>query len=268
MNAVAITGLLVAAMRAEESKRDDRLFEDPFADVLAGDEGRAALAAYRAAVGPSIPIIEVRTRWYDDALRRAGESGVGQYVILAAGMDARAYRLPWPAGARVFEVDQPDVVAAKARALGDAVARCSRVPIGCDLAGDWPEHLVARGFDSGARTTWLVEGLLQYLDRAAVDALFARIDSLSAPQSMALYDVVGRSLLDAPFMTATRRMMQALGAPWRFGSDEPAALLETWKAVVTDPAVVGNAWNRWPFPAAPAGARDVPRGYLVEATKR
>jgi methyltransferase (TIGR00027 family) len=267
MNPVAITGLLVAAIRAEETKREDRLFEDPFAEALAGPEGRAALARHRA-VGPSIPIIEVRTRWYDEALARAAAGGVRQFVILAAGMDARAYRLSWPAGTRVFEVDQPDVIAEKARALSHATAKCERVAIGSNLAEDWPQRLTAQGFDRNARTAWLVEGLLQYLERAGVEALFARIDALSAPKSVALYDVVGQSLLDAPQLAPMLQAMQELGAPWRFGSDDPAALLGTWEAAVTEPAVVGNAWKRWPFPAAPPEARGVPRGYLVEATKR
>lgn len=267
MNPVAQTALLVAAMRAEESKRADRLFEDPFADALAGDEGRAVLARYRSVVGPSIPIIEVRTRWYDDALARIGASGVRQYVILAAGMDARAYRLPWAPGTRVFEVDQAEVIAAKARVLGDATAACARVAIGTSLADDWPRQIEAHGFDRSARTAWLVEGLLQYLDRAAVQALFARIDALSAPDSVALYDAVGQTLLGAPPLAATLQMMRELGAPWIFGTDEPSALLPGWAVTTTDPAVVGNAWKRWPFPAALPEARSVPRGYLLEAHK-
>ncbi|MDF2695999.1 MAG: hypothetical protein K0S65_4382 [Labilithrix sp.] len=268
MNPVAITGLLVAAIRAEESKRADRLFEDPFAEALAGEEGRAALARYRSAAGPSIPIIEVRTRWYDEAIARAWEAGVRQFVILAAGMDARAYRLAWPEGVRVFEVDQPEVTAAKAELLGAASPRCVRSAIGANLASDWPSELEANGFERNARTAWLVEGVLQYLDVPTVEALFAKIDALSASRSIALYDIVGQSLLDAPFLAATLQMMRELGAPWRFGTDEPAELLRRWYASVTDPAVIGNAWSRWPFPAAPAEAREVPRGYLVEATKR
>lgn len=265
MDAVAVTGLLVAALRAEESKRADRLFDDPFAEALAGDAGRAVLERYRA-IGPSIPIIEVRTRWYDESLLATAASGVRQVVLLAAGMDARAYRLPWPDGTRVFEVDQAEVIAAKGRALADAAPRCERVAIGTDLAGDWSAALEARGFDRSARTVWLVEGLLQYLDAAVVGRLFARLDALSAPGSAVFYDVVGRSLLDAPFFAPTLAVMRELGAPWIFGTDDPAALLPAWTVTPIDPAVVGNAWKRWPFPAAPA-APGAPRGYLLAATK-
>jgi methyltransferase (TIGR00027 family) len=99
--AVAATGLLVAAMRAEETKRDDALFDDPFAERLAGDEGRRLLAESSAETEqPSAPIV-VRTRLFDEALLRVHADGVAQVVILAAGMDARSYRLPWHDGTTV-----------------------------------------------------------------------------------------------------------------------------------------------------------------------
>ncbi len=192
MNPVAVTALLVAAMRAEESQRSDRLFDDPFAHALAGDAGYAALRTYRDAVGPSIPIIEVRTRWFDEALARAAAGGIAQVVILAAGLDARAYRLAWPAGTRVFEVDQPSILAHKAAVLGTGAPTSARVAIAANLETDWPAALRGAGFDPAERTVWLIEGLLQYLDASSVETLFARLDELSAPRSILLYDVVGQ----------------------------------------------------------------------------
>src|SRR5271155_3878030 len=107
--AIAATGLLVAAMRAEESARDDALFHDPFAERLAGDDGRRMLAESSSATGqPSAPIV-VRTRLFDGA----HADGVSQVVIGAAGMDARSFRLPWQDGVTVYEVDQPQVIALK-----------------------------------------------------------------------------------------------------------------------------------------------------------
>src|SRR4051794_32548304 len=100
---VAATGLLVAAMRAEESRQDDRLFTDPFAERLAGDEGRQLLAEAEAATGKQSGQIIIRTRFWDEALQRANAGGVAQVVILAAGMDARSYRLPWQANTTVYE---------------------------------------------------------------------------------------------------------------------------------------------------------------------
>jgi methyltransferase (TIGR00027 family) len=267
--AVAATGLLVAAMRAEESTRDDRLFTDPFAARLAGDEGRQLLADAVAAAGQASAQIVIRTRFWDEALLRVQAEGVSQVVILAAGMDARAYRLPWAAGTTVYEVDQPQVIAIKNERLAGEQTRSRRVPVGIDLADDWPKALQSQGFTPSSKTVWLIEGLLQYIDAPAVDTLFARIDTLSAPGSVLLYDLVGETLLKAPFLQPSLQFMDKLGAPWTFGSDEPAALIEPlgWRADVTDVAEPGSRWNRWEHPAVPLDVPGVPRGYFVQATK-
>jgi methyltransferase (TIGR00027 family) len=265
-HAVAATGLLVAAMRAEETLRDDALFRDPFAERLAGDDGRRLLAESVAATGqPAAPIV-VRTRLYDESLRRECHA---QAVILAAGMDARSYRLPWPAGATVFEVDQPHVIALKEDRLTGERPRCRRVAVGVDLADDWPEVLRSQGFNAAEPTVWTVEGLLQYLEAPDVERLFARIDAVSAPGSVLLYDVVGTALLRAPFSAPMLAYMEKLGAPWVFSSDTPAALVEGrgWTATVTDMAVPGNEWKRWAHPPVPADVPNAPRGYFVEAVK-
>jgi methyltransferase (TIGR00027 family) len=269
MNPIATTALLVAAIRAEESKRADRWFDDPFAEALSGQEGREALAKYRAAAAGtfSVPVIEVRTRWYDEALARACAGGIRQFVILAAGMDTRAFRLRWPEGTRVFELDQVQMIANKDRVLASAVPNCERTAIGLDLAEDWPALLTARGFEREARTAWMVEGVLQYVNRPLAERIFERIDALSIPGSLVINDVVGQSMLDSPMMASTLKMMAELGAPWSFGSDQPAEFLPAWSAAVTEPAIVGNNWKRWPFPAAPAHVQGIPRGYFVEAIK-
>jgi methyltransferase (TIGR00027 family) len=265
-HAVAATGLLVAAMRAEESLRADALFRDPFAERLAGDDGRQLLADATAATGRASAAIVVRTRLYDEALQRGGQA---QAVILAAGMDARSYRLPWRHGVTVFEVDQPHVIALKDERLAGERPRCRRVAVGVDLADDWPEVLRSQGFNASQPTMWTVEGLLQYLEAPDVERLFARIDALSAPGSVLLYDVVGTALLQAPFSAATLAYMEKLGAPWVFSSDTPAALVEDrgWTAAVTDMAVPGHTWKRWAHPPVPADVPNAPRGYFVEAIK-
>jgi len=265
-HAVAATGLLVAAMRADESARDDALFHDPFAERLAGDDGRRLLAESSSETGqPSAPIV-VRTRLFDEALLRVRAS---QAVILAAGMDARSYRLPWPDCTTVFEVDQPQVIAIKEERLAGERPRCQRVAVGVDLADDWPKTLQSQGFDSSAPTVWTIEGLLQYIEAPDVDRLFERVDALSAPDSVLLYDVVGKALLEAPFLQTTIEFMQKLGAPWVFGSGTPGALVEGrgWSATVTDMAVPGNKWKRWVHPPVPADVPNAPRGYFVEAVK-
>jgi O-methyltransferase involved in polyketide biosynthesis len=115
----------------------------------------------------------------------------------------------------------------------------------------------------------LIEGLLQYLDTSDVDKLFARVDALSAKGSVLLYDAVGKTLLEAPFLQSTLEFMRTLGAPWTFGSETPAALVEHrgWTTTVTDAAEPGDRWNRWGHPAVPADVPGVPRGYFVEAIK-
>jgi methyltransferase (TIGR00027 family) len=267
--AVAATGLLAAAVRAEESARDDPLFTDPFAERLAGDDGRRVLADAVAATGQSPAEIAIRTRFFDEALLDAQRDGVSQVVIVAAGMDARAYRLPWRPGTTVYEVDQPQVIAAKDERLSGASPGCRRVAVGIDLAEDWPKALRSQGFTSSGKTAWLVEGLLQYIEAPAVDTLFARIDALSAPGDLLLYNVIGQTLLQAPFLQSMQQYMRRLGAPWIFGTDAPAALVEGrgWTTVVTDVAEPGSRWDRWEHPVVPPDVAGVPRGYFVAATK-
>jgi methyltransferase (TIGR00027 family) len=121
----------------------------------------------------------VRTRFYDDYLRTAG---CRQVVLLGAGLDARAYRLPWPAGTTVFELDLPPVLALKDRLLG-AAPTCTRVPIPVDLRDAWDVPLRAAGFDPGQPTAWLAEGLLVYLERPAAQHVLATLTALSAAGS-------------------------------------------------------------------------------------
>jgi methyltransferase (TIGR00027 family) len=269
LNPVATTGLLVAAYRAEETKRSDRLFDDPFAATLAGSTGFATLEAFRAHIGPAEPFIEVRTRYLDDALARAQARGLLQVVILAAGMDARAYRLPWLVETRLFEIDQPSVMAHKSRMLAAHRPRCERHALASDLATDWPSTLVAAGFDAAKPTVWVVEGLLQYLPGDSVKTLFARIDVVSVSGSTLLFDLVGETLHNSPQLAPMRTFMEKIGAPWLFASDDPSSLLgPEWLTEPSDAAAIGGTLGRWPSPAAPPDIPGIPRAFLVEARKR
>jgi len=265
---VAGTGLLVAAIRARENDRADALFRDPYAQRLAGTAGRRMLdAALESAGEPATLQIVVRTRFFDEAVRSATATA-RQVVVCAAGMDARAYRLDWPPGTSVFELDQPAVLAAKAAALADETPRCRRVAVETDLTSRrWPDELRDAGFDAQAPSVWLVEGLLQYLRPESVAQLFDHITALAAPGSTLLYDAVGQVLLESPAMTALVESMAAQGAPWLFSTDDPGALAADrgWSATVTDIAEVGNRWERWFAPAVPMEVPGVPRGYFVEA---
>jgi methyltransferase (TIGR00027 family) len=268
-DAVAKTSLLTAAVRAVETNRSEnegRLFADPFAEVLAGSEGFSILEQVRAEMGTQ-PSIVLRTRYVDDRVMHGLAQGIRQFVILAAGMDTRAYRLPLPDGTRVFELDRPEVLSYKQEKLNDALPHCVRHSVGVDLREEWQSKLIQAGMNMAERTLWLVEGLLVYLEEAAVLTLFEKINSLSVPNSILLFDLLGRSLLDAPFMANQLHFVEKLGAPWRFGVDEPEKFMEQfgWDAVVTQPGEVDSA--RWPFPNAPRHVPDVPRIFFVEARK-
>nr|WP_090275838.1 SAM-dependent methyltransferase [Mycolicibacterium komanii]CRL68959.1 methyltransferase, putative, family protein [Mycolicibacterium komanii] len=266
---VAGTGILVAAIRAHESTREKPLFDDPFASRLAGDAGMTMLAGMIAEAGEEATLeIVVRTRFFDEALLRAATTAK-QVVLVAAGLDARSYRLPWPSDTTVYELDQPGVITAKDERLAGEQPRARRVAIGTDLAGDWASALRSSGHDTASPTIWLIEGLLQYLDEPTVRELFRTVDALSAPGSVLLYDAVGKTLLESDAMAGLLQSMAEQGSPWLFGTDEPGELAEAhgWTAVVTDVAEPGYAWGRWPTPPAPSDAEGVPRGYFVEAVK-
>lgn len=267
--AVANTGLLVAAIRARETSRHDALFRDPFAEKLAGATGVMHLEAALAHSGERSTLqIVVRTRFWDEELLRAVQTA-RQVVLLAAGMDARAYRLDWPDDTELFEVDQPEVIAQKAHLLVADQPRCRRHAVGVDLRDDWPAAIRAAGFDPVQPTVWLMEGLLQYLDETAVSTLFDRVDALSAAGSTLLYEVVGQSLLESPSMAPLLESMADMGSPWLFGTDTPGELAQRrdWSAHVVDIAEVGNRWNRWPTPAIPLEVPGVPRGFFVVAQR-
>jgi O-methyltransferase involved in polyketide biosynthesis len=116
---------------------------------------------------------------------------------------------------------------------------------------------------------WLAEGLLQYLDEVAVGVLFERVDALSAPGSVLLYDVVGKTLMESPMLAPVLASMAEKGAPWLFATDDPAQLSQRlgWSASVTDIAEPGNRYGCWFAPAVPMDVAGVPRGYFVRATK-
>jgi methyltransferase (TIGR00027 family) len=192
---VALTAFLVAAGRAVDTHRSDALIDDPYAEafVLAAD------LPVPMQVRPTEPVdgseeeswqmmsgyMGVRTKFFDDALLRAAHRGCRQVVLLASGLDSRAYRLDWPAGTRVFELDQPAVLDFKDSVLKEerAVARSDHRSIRVDLREDWATALLRAGFDTDAPTAWLAEGLLPYLPAQAQQSLLSTVDALSAPGS-------------------------------------------------------------------------------------
>jgi methyltransferase (TIGR00027 family) len=194
-----------------------------------------------------------------------------QIVILAAGMDARAWRIDWPNHVQLFEVDRPAVFAYKEpilRTLG-LRARCARHVVGADLAEDWRPLLLAQGFDPWVPTTWLAEGLFVYLFEPQVKAILADLTALSAPSSRLAVDLADVSLLAWPPMLPYFERLKTDGSPWTFGTAEPESLLEEtgWRAralVVGEP---GTTYDRWPYPPAPRQVPGVPRSYFVTSIR-
>jgi len=194
-SSVGATATMVAAQRALSNR--EGLIDDPFAEPLVRAVG---LDFFTRALDGEIELedvdpefnmrraaegMAVRTRWFDTLFTDALAAGVRQAVILAAGLDARAYRLPWPDGTTVYELDQPEVIEFKSKTLADLGAQpaADRHAIAIDLRNDWPKALLESGFDPAQPTAWIAEGLLIYLPPESQDLLFDRINELSAPGS-------------------------------------------------------------------------------------
>jgi methyltransferase (TIGR00027 family) len=196
----------VAASRAAETAGPNPLIRDEFARVLVSSAGPAwerladAELAWldgdphgQRAHRLGIDYQAVRTHFFDEYFDNAISAGIRQVVILAAGLDSRAYRLNWPPGTAVYEIDQPKVLGYKTRILErhGAVPTASRRPVPVDLREDWPAALTATGFDRTQPTAWLAEGLLPYLPSDAQDRLFEMFTALSAPGSQVAIEVFG-----------------------------------------------------------------------------
>lgn len=197
-SSVGATATMVAAGRAMATKDPRRLINDPFAEPLVRAVGIDFFVAMlddtlgTSAFPDSSPErveamiagMAMRTKFFDDYFTTTA-AGVRQAVILASGLDSRAFRLAWPPGTVVYEIDQPAVIDFKNRVLGDLGAQptAERRTVGIDLRGDWPAALRDAGFDPGAPTAWLAEGLLIYLPPKAQDRLFDTITALSVPGS-------------------------------------------------------------------------------------
>src|SRR5574337_74421 len=198
---VGATAVMVAAARAAETDSPDPLIRDPYAKLLVADAGTGvwealldrSMVAKVAGLDPEVAAVyqhmqgylAVRTHFFDAYFADAVAAGVRQMVILAAGLDSRAYRLDWPADTMVYEIDQPKVLSYKAVTLQahGVTPSAERRAVPMDLRQDWPAALRAAGFDPTKPTAWLAEGLLMYLPAAAQDRLFEQITAPSAPTS-------------------------------------------------------------------------------------
>jgi len=199
-SSVGATATMVAAARAMATTADNALINDPFAEPLVravgvdfftrlvtGELRPEDLDSDSETVGMQrmTDNMAVRTKFFDEFFLTATQAGIRQAVILASGLDARAYRLAWPAGTTVYEIDQPEVIEFKTRTLAELGAEptAKRRTVAMDLRYDWPSALIEEGFDPNQPTAWSAEGLLGYLPPAAQDRLLDTITELSAPGS-------------------------------------------------------------------------------------
>jgi methyltransferase (TIGR00027 family) len=274
-NAIAPTSRWMAAARARESERADRLFDDPLAAALAGTEGFTLLESMEAAARSDSPGLYpvIRTRFFDDfLLDSCRRLGVRQVVLPAAGLDTRAFRLDWPSGTRLYEMDQPEVLEEKEGVIDEAGARpgCERLTIGVDLReATWPEALLAAGYKAEEPSVWLIEGLLFYLPGAAVHGLLEKVTTLTAPGSLLGLDLMNRNLLFSPMAWSQLATLARRGAQGQFGTNVPEALLSDhgWEADVTQPGEEGANFGRWSKPAPHRRLPGLPRSFLVKARR-
>ncbi|HEU4362620.1 MAG TPA: class I SAM-dependent methyltransferase [Mycobacterium sp.] len=198
---VGTTAVMVAAARAAETDSTDPLIRDPYAKLLVAGAGAGvwkamldpAVIAKVEAADPGIAAVyqhmrgyqAARTHFFDAYFADAVAAGIRQVVILASGLDSRAYRLDWPAGTTVYEIDQPKVLSYKSATLAahGVLPSADRREVPMDLRQDWPAALRGAGFDPAVPTAWLAEGLLMYLPADAQDRLFEQITALSTPAS-------------------------------------------------------------------------------------
>lgn len=184
------TAFAIAALRAAESARPDRLFDDPYAIEFVR---RAIYHGGGMEINTAIThrlhdSVAARTSYLDQEMQRAVASGIRQLVILGSGLDTRAFRLELPETTTCYELDLPKIIEFKERVLADLGAEppINRVPVAADLAGDWMPLLTAAGFRPDDPSLWLLEGLLMYFEETQTDRLMTRIGEASAPASRLL----------------------------------------------------------------------------------
>jgi methyltransferase (TIGR00027 family) len=225
--------------------------------------------------GPSTgpdPYLSLRTRFLDDALLGAvRDRAMTQVVLLAAGMDTRAFRFEWPAETVLFEVDRDDIFDFKEPVLErrNAVPRCDRRVVRADLTADWIARLTAAGFDPAVPTAFLCEGLVMYLGEDQVDRLFRALATVAVDGSWIGLDAVNADMLSSPMVARYMQKLEELGCGWHFGTPDPEGWLARfgWSAAVGQPGDFAKQYERWTFPSIPRSVPGLPRTCLITATR-
>lgn len=251
----------MAAVRAIEHQRPDRLFSDPLAEKLAGTEIIAELEPRAQEYEErGRPVVAVRTRFFDDFLS-ASMASINQVVILGAGMDTRAFRLPWNPDTRLYEIDQPDVIQLKESLLDSTPAICHRQVIPIDLRDSWSKKLLQKGFDTKIPSIWLLEGVLYYLSHPDASALLNTITDLSTNDSFLGADVLNKKMQNSD---------NGLAKYWQSGFDKPEKFFASfgWQADVVQFGDDTANFGRFKYKFPPREVPDIARGFLVTARKK
>jgi methyltransferase (TIGR00027 family) len=277
ISGVGMTAKMTAAGRALESRRPDRLFDDPLAQALAGEDGFRWMEELRPPGAPAEnPSIGPRTWFFDQLITRAAGDGLRQVVLLAAGMDTRAFRLPLPADTIVYELDDQAVLADKQAILDreHAVPNSPRQPVAADLAGtQWPASLAAAGFNPAAPAVFAAEGLTVYLPEQAVALLLDQVAGIAAPGGWLGIDMASADYLANPAAAPYLGLAAARGARQQFGTNDPGGFLAAhgWQADIHDMFAVARSLGRWPPPGVPGDVADraaaASRNWLISATR-
>lgn len=258
---VSRSSRVMAAVRAIETERPSGLFKDHLAALLAGED-------IIAKITPNVqeyedngkPIVIVRTRFFDDFLMSNSCSRIRQVVILGAGMDTRAFRLPWLPNTHIYELDRPEVLQHKTSILGNIETSCHRHLIGVDITQSWADKLIASGYKIDIPSIWLMEGFLYYLNEEEVHETLKIITQLSAPQSCLGADLINSYIIS----TSTGKLSQY----WKYGCDEPEKLLSNynWEASALQAGDEGASYDRFTYKFQPPNVLDAPHYFFVTAT--
>jgi methyltransferase (TIGR00027 family) len=285
---VGSTALFVATARALEAQKPDPLAVDPYAEMfcraVGGDwasvlDGKSPEHQLKSSeFGEHFVNFQgARTRYFDDYFRDAADAGVRQVVVLAAGLDSRAYRLAWPDATTIFELDQPQVLDFKREILSrhGAQPNAERREVAIDLREDWPQALRDSGFDTNRPSAWIAEGLLIYLPAAAEGQLFTGIDTLAGSGSQVAVED-GAPMPSDDFAAAVeaernagegRRVFHQLVYNERCAPADQWFGERGWNAVATPLADYLRALHRpVPGPDTEAGPM-IARNSLVRATR-
>ena len=257
---ISLTAQYMAVVRAVEHKRVNRLFADPLAEKLAGKKIMAKiLPKVRDYEAQGKPVVAVRTRFFDDFLISSA-TNIRQIVILGAGMDTRAFRLPLHPDTHLYELDRPEVMQRKESLLSSVSAKCHRDSIPIDLRQSWFEQLIIRGFQPSNPCIWLLEGLLYYLNPEEVMTILKTISDSAISGSKLGVDLLNKK------MTSSNN---GVAKYWQYGVDEPERLLTElgWQPSVVQYGDEAANYGRFMQQPAPRKVPDVARGFLVTATK-